>query len=59
MGLLFAALAVAGFVGFAKCCSYDARNGWWITSLSGNQRHVLKKPQPVLKSGDYLLPNMA
>jgi hypothetical protein len=33
MGVLFLALAVAGFFGFAKCCSYEARNGWWIMSL--------------------------
>jgi hypothetical protein len=33
MGLLFLALGVAGFFGFAKCCAYDARNGWWIISL--------------------------
>jgi hypothetical protein len=33
IGILFLALAIAGFFGFAKCCSYDARNGWWIVSL--------------------------
>jgi hypothetical protein len=33
IGVLFLALAVAGFFEFAKCCSYDERNGWWIISL--------------------------
>lgn len=33
IGILFLALAIVGFFGFAKCCSYDARNGWWIISL--------------------------
>jgi hypothetical protein len=33
MGILFLVLGIAGFFVFAKCCSYDERNGWWIISL--------------------------
>jgi hypothetical protein len=33
MGILFLALGIAGFFSFAKCCSYDPRNGWWTISL--------------------------
>ena len=33
IGVLFLILGIAGFFAFAKCCTYDARNGWWIMSL--------------------------
>ena len=33
MGILFLVLGIAGFFGFANCCSYDERNGWWIVAL--------------------------
>lgn len=33
LGIIFAALALVGFVIFANCCSYHVRNGWWIFSL--------------------------
>lgn len=33
LGILALVLAGAGFVQFAQCCSYDARNGWWVIAL--------------------------
>jgi hypothetical protein len=33
MGILFLVLGIVGFFIFAKCCSYDERNGWWIIAL--------------------------
>ena len=33
LGALFFALGVAGFFFYGKCCSYEARNGWWVLIL--------------------------
>jgi hypothetical protein len=33
MSILFLVLGIVGFFSFAKCCSYDPRNGWWTISL--------------------------
>lgn len=33
LGTSLLLLAIAGFPLFATCCSYDARNGWWLWSL--------------------------
>jgi hypothetical protein len=33
LGALFFVLGVAGFFFYAKCCSYEARNGWWVLIL--------------------------
>ncbi|MEA2882367.1 MAG: hypothetical protein QOH32_1623 [Bradyrhizobium sp.] len=33
MGVLFLALAIAGFFVFSKYLAYEERNGWWIISL--------------------------
>lgn len=33
LGTSMLLLAIAGFPLFATCCSYDARNGWWLWSL--------------------------
>jgi hypothetical protein len=33
VGFLFLVLAIIGAFIFADCCSYGARNGWWIISL--------------------------
>jgi hypothetical protein len=33
VGVIFLVFASVGFVVFANCCSYEARNGWWVISL--------------------------
>lgn len=33
LGALFFALGIAGFFFYGKCCSYEARNGWWVLIL--------------------------
>lgn len=33
LGILFLVLAIAAFFFYGKCCSYEARNGWWVLMM--------------------------
>lgn len=33
LGILFLLLGVAAFFFYGKCCSYEARNGWWVLMM--------------------------
>ena len=33
LGVLILLISIAGFYLYQDCCSYSARNGWWITSM--------------------------
>lgn len=33
IGAVILGAAAVGFLQYAQCCSYDARNGWWVISL--------------------------
>jgi hypothetical protein len=64
-GFLFLVLAIVGGFIFADCCSYGARNGWWVISLlvvsavftlEPVDRWLAKREPPGLQKGRLIWP---